>query len=181
MLTDKDQEAIAHIASVSEHPHAAMIAEWLITGCEVRAKMSQEILEPPSWFKDISYELVYQKIKPAYRVYRYKGDSVTYTQDRSTDGTESTLDFPHDTEFLSGWIEYDPEPNKWPTPLVERIADIDIKAAEWIVDNWDDLLESRYTNKGNYSRENEQLVIMFDWSKSDQGFQYWNEIDLILK
>ena len=67
--------------------------------------------------------------------------------------------------------------NKWPTPLVKRIAAIDLKAAEWIVDHWDDLLDDKYVTKDNYSRDSGMLISMFCWEASPQGTQYWNNID----
>jgi hypothetical protein len=183
MLTDKDKDAIAHIASVSKHPHAPVIVEWLLTGYQVEYFEDNGpwnlCYEYPVWYKENKYLIVYPKIKPAYRVYRYKGESVTCTQDRFTDGTESPLDFPHDTEFLSDWIEYD-EPKNWPTPLVERIAAIDLEAAQWIVDHWDELLDDRYTKDSPdgivvYSRESNELNKMFSWGASGR-IGYWINI-----
>lgn len=66
--------------------------------------------------------------------------------------------------------------NKWPTPLVERIAAIDLQAAQWIVDHWDDLLEDKYTYKNNYSRDCDTLTHMFDWETPPQGIDYWGSI-----
>ena len=113
--------------------------------------------------------------KPAYRVYRNKNNGSTYTRD--------AIDCPRDDhissynyEWISDWIEYDPEPKKWPTQLVERIAAIDIKAAEWIVDRWDDLLEERYSGSVSGGRESHKLRSMFQWSESPQGKEYWYAI-----
>lgn len=174
-LTDKDREAISHIASVSKHPHAARIVEWLITGCDVERKINDKLIIEwfPSWFPHDEYRLVYPKIKPAYRVYRLS-DGLTSTIDRMQDGTLTNTN--PNLPWVSDWIEYDePTPKKWPTPLIERIAAIDIKAAEWIVDNWDDLLEDRYTNKGRYSRNSNRLISMFSWNDSDNSYD-WNDI-----
>ncbi len=69
-----------------------------------------------------------------------------------------------DQAAIDGFGSYGPGNTKvrrfkqWPTPLVERIAEIDLKAAEWIVDHWGDLLEDKYTSDSlcgpdRYSRD----------------------------
>jgi len=174
-MNDKDQAAIDHVASVSKHPHAAMIVKQLITGWDLRNKRTGTITNLDNCWCD-EYELIEPKpAKPAYRVYRDKNNGSTYTRD--------AIDCPRDDhipssnyEWLSDWIEYDP-PKKWPTPLVERIAAIDIKAAEWIVEHWDDLLDSKYVTEDNYSRDSKILLSMFCWKASPQGVRYWNNID----
>ena len=172
-MNDKDQAAIDHVASVSKHPHAAMIVKWLITGWGVKWKGSKGVIDNPAWTPEHKYELI--EPKPAYRVYRKIGCRGTYTLDRYVDGWFNAP-LPENCEFVSEWIEYD-QPIIWPTPLVERIAAIDIKAAEWIVDHWDDLLENRYRKNGTCSREHKDLIFMFNWSESEQGMQYWSNID----
>lgn len=176
-LTILDQAAIDHIASVSKNPHAAMVVKWLITGWDVVYKGQKDRLPHPCWSKDDEYELIEPKpAKPAYRVYKRNDDITTYTQDRYVSGNTSHIHNIDDVEWISDWVEYDP-PKKWPTPLVERIAAIDIKAAEWIVDNWDDLLDDVYVTNDGYSRDSERLIYMFCWKNSPQGSQYWNNID----
>jgi len=172
-MNEKDHAAIDHVASVSKHPQAEIITKWLITGWEVKRKDGIRIDGNPYWHIDIEYYLIEPKpakpAKPAYRVYKL------------TDGGTSTIDkgidvIPDGAEWLTDWIEYD-LPKKWPTPLVERIAAIDIKAAEWIVDHWDDLLDEKYTYKGKYSRDSERLDLMFDWEKTDFIFDWFNISD----
>ena len=169
MLTDKDKEAIAHIASVSKHPHAAMMAEWLITSCEV--KLDGKVNNNPYWHKDYKYELVYPKTKPAYRVYRYKGERGTNTQDRFENGSLSHIGDITQVVFMGDWAEY----QKWPTPLVERIAAIEPEAAQWIVDNWDDLVAGKYTRR-DCNATTDILLTMFHWTRSPQGHDYWRHI-----
>ena len=106
--------------------------------------------------------------KPEYRVYRYKGERGSNTQDRYPDGKLSHIGDISQVVFMSDWIEYDPSPKKWPTPLVERIAAIDIEAAQWIVDHWDVFL---FNNKNT-----EKLLFMFIWEDAPQGSQYWRSI-----
>ncbi|MBP9871397.1 MAG: hypothetical protein KBC53_07835 [Nitrosomonas sp.] len=132
-LTQKDLDAINYIASVSKHKHAAIIAKWLITGWDVEFKNQNVkwVTNPyPYWHESNEYRLIEPKPpKPAYRVYIV--GTITNTVDRYADGTYST-NYHKDRDWLSDWIEYDTEstPKKWPTPLVERIAAIDIKAAD---------------------------------------------------
>jgi len=177
-MNDKDQAAIDHVASVSNHPHAAMIVKWLITGWDVEVNQSGEWITldggiKPSWSENCEYRLIEPK-KPAYRVYS-DPDGDLFVAERNPEGGVCQT-FTEGCEWISPeWIEYDP-PKKWPTPLVERIATIDIKAAEWIVDHWDDLLEDRYTRKGMYDRESNLLSHSFDWSESDIGAIFWEEI-----
>jgi len=177
-LTDNDKAAIIHVSSVSKHPHAAMIIKQLITGWGVEFEYAVgewKISDYPSWAYDIKYRLIEPKpAKPAYRVYRNKNNGSTYTRD-AIDCPRNNHISSYNYEWISEWIEYDP-PKKWPTPLVERIAAIDIKAAEWIVDHWDDLLDDRYTRKGMYDRESNLLSHSFDWSESDIGCIFWDEI-----
>lgn len=177
-MNDKDQAAIDHVASVSNHPHAAMIVKWLITGWDVEFQHAigeWKISDFPTWSPGSKYRLIEPKpAKPAYRVYVDTKSLLTNTIDDS-DGTRHH-DLPVLCEWISDWIEYDP-PKKWPTPLVERIAAIDIKAAEWIVDHWDDLLDRKYVTEDNYSRDSKVLLSMFCWKASPQGVQYWNNID----
>ena len=132
-MNDKDQAAIDHVASVSKHPHAAMIVKWLITGWDVEIKPSGEWRPlsgdiEPSWSGKFEYRLI--------------------------------------------------EPKKWPTQLVERIAAIDIKAAEWIVEHWDDLTNIRYS-QGEYCRESKSLYHMFSWDACDE-FE-WDKISYKLR
>ena len=178
MLTDKDKEAIAHIASVSKEPHAEMRAEQLITGAKVEWKPCDdssewETTDHPVWGLGNEYRLVYQKIKPAYRVYRVKAHGSTYTRD-SIDGIRDNS-LTDKSEWISDWIEYD-EPKKWPTPLVERIAAIDITAAEWIVEHWDDLVAEKYT-RGSSNIKNDYLMHAFAWDMTPQGQGYWESIN----
>ncbi len=177
-LTQQDNDAINHIASVSKHKHASLIAKWLITGCNVEFKnIVGEWCEDkfPQWNGNCEYRLIEPKPqKPAYRVYRC--GNITNTVDRYADGTYSINLIEGINWLTDDWTEYDPEPKQWPTPLVERIAEIDIKAAEWIVDHWDDLLDDRYTNKGNHSRVSDKLLSMFSWIESDQEGKYWRDI-----
>lgn len=177
-MNDKDQAAIDHVASVSKNPHAAMIVKWLITGWDVRFRQGNGDMcstTAVTWNPGTYYELIEPKPdKPAYRVYMDK-DGNTFTATRYPDRT-IYQEFTKDVEWLSDWIEYD-QPKKWPTPLVERISAIDIKAAQWIVDNWDDLLlDDRYTRKGMYDRESNLLSHSFDWSESDIDANIWEEI-----
>lgn len=172
-LTKKDQDAINHVASVSNNPHAAMIVKWLITGCKVKRKDSRIAIECPSWLPEVEYELIEPKpAKPAYRGYIDR-DGEVFTARRSADGNINQAF--EAIEWLSDWIEYDP-PKQWPTPLVERIASIDLKAAEWIVDHWDDLLDNKYTCSGLDAANSKTLISMFGWHLSPQGRKYWKEI-----
>lgn len=114
-----------------------------------------------------------KKSRPAYRVYRDTNNGCTYTRDAIDCPRDDHIPSPY-YKWISDWIEYDP-PKKWPTPLVERIAAIDIKAAEWIVDHWEDLLEEKYT-LGSYNRMNTKLINMFYWDRSPQEHGYWDEI-----
>ena len=173
-LTQKDKDAIMHVAGVSDHPHAAMIVKQLITGWEVESHINNDLwikTNPPKWYTNEQYRLIEPKpIKPAYRVYRYKGERGTNTQDRHTDGSSSHIGDITQVVFMGDWIEYDdptPVKKQWPTPLVERIAAIDIKAAEWIVKKW---------NSKKILRESRTLDHMFTWVHTEQGHAYWEEI-----
>lgn len=180
-MNDKDQAAIDHVASVSKHPHAAIIVKQLITGWSVEFEYAigeWQIIDYPRWAHDIKYRLIEPKpAKPAYRVYINKTTGATISRDSRDGHREDYLDNNH--EWLCDWIEYD-QPKEWPTPLVERIAAIDLEAAQWIVDHWDDLLEDRYTKDFNnnnvlYSRESHDLNAMFSW-KSTGKLEYWLNI-----
>lgn len=174
-MNNRDQDVIDYIASVSKHPHAVMIVEWLITGWDVSKRGWNEKLENPIWSPNVEYELIKPKPpKPAYRV--YKSGSLTFTVDRYIDGRCSYGNDP-DLDWLTDWIEYDQDPDaiKWPTPLCERIAAIDLQAAKWIVGNWDNLLDDNYT-LNSYNRESSTLVEMFYWAESPQGIHYWEEM-----
>lgn len=176
-----NEQVIKYISENSKHPHAEIIAEWLLTGRDVEFHSQKSghwrEASTPNWRKDTKYRLVKQKIKPAYKVYKYKNQLGSCAQDRYEDGTISHHVNDKDVIWLTpDWVEYDPEPKKWPTPLVECIAAIDIKAANWIVDNWDDLLLDKYTYKGRYSRESDRLGKMFCWAKASLDEGYWYDI-----
>ena len=179
-MNDKDQAAIDHVASVSKHPHAAMIVKWLITGWDVEFLYKDTINDYntapfPSWHPDTVFRLIEPKPeKPAYRVFIEPGDGEPRTVTRKHYNKHSDS-YDDKVDWISDWEEYDP-PKKWPTPLVERIAAIDLEAAQWIVKHWDDLLEDRYTRKGMYDRESQLLSHSFDWSESDIGAIFWEEI-----
>lgn len=175
-MNDKDRDAIDHVASVSKNPHAAMIVKWLITGWDVIRKDDPDnIIISPRWHKGEEYELIEPKpAKPAYRVYiepsNQKPTIVTkWSYDKSRDSFDGKV------EWISDWIEYD-QPKKWLTPLVERIAAIDLKAAEWIVDHWDELLAGKYDPIGLYKVYSDTLDKMFYWPSTEQGDAYWRNI-----
>lgn len=133
-MNDKDQAIIDHVASASNHPHAAMI------------------------------------VKPAYRVYADQDGDLFVAERNSEGGICQT--FTENIRWISDWIEY----TKWPTPLVERIAAIDLEAAQWIVEHWDDLLDEKYAKNGMHSRDSDELTFMFKWESSPQNHAYWNNI-----
>ena len=178
-LTILDQAAIDHVASVSKHTHAAMIVKWLITGWDVEFQHAigkWKISDFPTWSPGSKYRLIEPKpAKPAYRVYVSKISGQTFSRNSAEDGTRDNSLTPSSEWLSDDWIEYDP-PKKWPTPLVERIAAIDLEAAQWIVDHWDDLLEDRYSACVSAGRESNKLYSIFHWEPSDQGKPYWNEI-----
>lgn len=105
-LTEKDREAIAHIVKMSRHPHAKMIAEWLITGYKVEFlnvhKKDWLEITNPSWEHATQYRFI--NLKPAYRVFKYKNGEETCTQDRYVTGEVSYIE---DVEWFSNWVEYD--------------------------------------------------------------------------
>ena len=179
-MNDKDQAAIDHVASVSKNPHAAMIVKWLITGWDVEFQHAigeWKISDFPTWSPGSKYRLIEPKpAKPAYRVYLDK-EGTPYVARKYADGNVAQTY--EEVDYITDWIEYDP-PKKWPTPLVERIAAIDLEAAQWIVDHWDDLLDDRYTYKNNYSRDCGTLNYMFDWEATPQGSKYWESISVEL-
>ncbi len=153
-MNDKDQAAIDHVASVSKHPHAAMI----ITGWDV--KLEGKITNNPYWHKGYKYELI--EPKPELSVM----DIMMSNKPTIYDALVERLA----REYVLT------KRTKWPTPLVERIAAIDLEAAQWIVDHWDDLLESKYASEVSVGRESNELHSMFSWKSSDQGKPYWQEI-----
>lgn len=170
------EQVIKYISENSKNPHAAIIAEQLLTGWDVEYLTNNEewvTATRPNWSPTVKYRLVKPKIKPAYRVYIDKSGD-TLCARLSADGTISQAF--KEVKWLSDWTEYDPDPKQWPTPLVERIAAIDRDAANWIVENWDVLLEDKYSLGGNYSRESRYLCTMFFWEESDLGDKFWRDI-----
>jgi len=168
-LTDK--EVIQYVSKRSKRPHAAMVVEWLLTGKEVMCNGFS--IDYPSWYPDDDYEFKPQK--PAYRVYR-DGD-LTSTVDRLADGT--LTDDRDNFDWLSDWIEYDQGQNQykpWPSELVERISKINLEAAEWLRDNWDELLDEKYSSCVSVGRDSTKLHSMFYWEPSPQGNNYWESI-----
>jgi len=161
-----NNDVIEYIRQNSKHPHAALIAEWLLTGCEVEVYYDDPeeyiICEEPTWYPESKYRLV--KRKPAYRVFKlFK--RTTSTVDRYENGTYSD-NYNENLEWISDWIEYDPEPTpKWPDRHIQRIAEIDESAAQWIVDNIK-------LNKSDSSN----LWEMFVWGTTPQGHAYWDSI-----
>ena len=161
-----NNDVIEYIRQNSKHPHAALIAEWLLTGCEVKfldeglGEMST--CENPAWLPEYKYSLV--KPKPACRVYlRTTGHPATV--ERFPDGTYSE-NYNENLEWISDWIEYDPELTpEWPNEYIKRIAEIDESAAQWIVDN---------------GHINGTVGNMFTWERTPQGFNYWSNIDQTL-
>jgi len=114
-LTKQDQDAIDHVASVSENPHAAIIVKQLITGWDVEFIAPSEGIwkttKLPIWFTDTKYRLIEPKLaKPEYRVYLHKPTNTTCTVDRDLN-RKIDEELPPDSEFITGWIEYD-QPKK---------------------------------------------------------------------
>ena len=146
---------------------------WIF-GWDLKSNITGTIIKNTTWVDGSEWQLIEPKpAKPAYRV--YGGANGTNTVDRLPNGSLSH-GIPDGAEWLGEWIEYDP-PKKWPTPLVERIAAIDLEAAQWIVDHWDDLLEDKYKNSNMCSRDSNSLLYMFKWDESPQGTDYWDDID----
>lgn len=126
-----NNDVIEYIRQNSKHTHAELIAEWLLTGWEV--KFLDEALgemftcENPAWVPEYKYCLV--KPKPACRVY-LRTTGYPATVDRYEDGTYSD-NYNENLEWISDWIEYDPEPTpKWPNEYIQQIAEIDQSAAQ---------------------------------------------------
>lgn len=162
-----NNDVIEYIRQNSKHTHAELIAEWLLTGCEVevyRDDLERYVTcENPTWLPEYKYCLV--KPKPVYRVYFDKHSGLTGTVERNSDGTYSE-NYNENLEWISDWIEYDPDPTpKWPDEYIQRIAEIDQSAAQWIVDNID-------PNEADL----DHLSYMFTWSESPQGHDYWENI-----
>lgn len=112
-MNDKDKSAIDHVASVSKHPHSAMIVKWLITGWDAEVKIGniwQHAINP-AWTIGYEYRLIEPKpAKPAYRVYIEKGDNEPETVRREMyDKYKDSYD--DKVEWISDWIEYD-QPKK---------------------------------------------------------------------
>jgi len=159
-----DKQVIEHVSKKSKNPHAAMMVEWLLTGKEVLYRGCK--VTNPSWLPDNKYEFK-SKQKPAYRVY-IDPNKITLTIDRYTDGTYSS-ELPEDCIWLSDWVEYDTEQAKqWPSELVERISKINLEAAEWLRDNWDDIKKE--------CRDAKRLDCLMIWYSKPQGNKYWQEI-----
>lgn len=166
-LTDKDQEAIKHIAKVSTNPNADLIVMQLITGWDLKNKHTGVVIKNNQWISD---DFVLIKPKPAYRVYRKIGCKGTYTLDKYAD-ERFNAQLPANCEFISDWIEYE-ETKEWPTILIERIAAIDIDAAQWIINNQNILFDGG----GSIEIESKLLCSMFNWDKTPQGYDYWSKI-----
>ena len=59
-LTDKDQEAIKHIAKVSTNPNADLIVMQLITGWDLKNKHTGVVIKNNQWISD-DFELIKPK------------------------------------------------------------------------------------------------------------------------
>lgn len=161
-----NNDVIEYIKNNSKHPHAALMVEWLLTGCGVETWYEDirewVICKNPVWYLERDYSLI--RPKPACRM--YLGITGTpATVERYPDGTYSS-NYDENLNWLSDWIEYDPQPTvKWPNEYIQRIAGIDESAAQWIVDNG---------HIGTYLRA------MFTWKQTPQGHDYWENIDQTL-
>lgn len=158
-----NNDVIEYIRENSKRPHAALIAEWLLTGYEVKVyydDLEQYVIcEEPEWRPERKYLLV--KPKPAYRVFKLS-QRTTSTVDRYENGTYSD-NYKDDLEWLSDWIEYEPQSTvRWPNEYIKRIAEIDESAAQWVVNN----VELNESNRNDLSS-------MFSFSSSPQGHEYW--------
>lgn len=165
-----NKEVIKYVKNNSKHPHAALIVEWLLTDCEVKVWNNSPgewlICDYPKWSPDCKYLLV--KPKPACRVY-LRTTGYPATVERFPDGTYSP-NYNENLEWLSDWIEYDTLPKvEWPNEYIQRIAEIDEYAAQWIVDN----IKLNDPNSAS-------LWTMFTWGKTPQGYDYWRRIDQTL-
>lgn len=152
-----NNDVIEYIRNNSKHPHAALIAEWLLTGCEVEYwHIDREwvLTDSPSWSNQRKYRLV--KPKPAYRVYLDEHPRIV---ERFPDGTYS-MNYKDNLQWLSDWIEYDM--SKWSNEYIQKVAEIDESAAQWLVDN------------GHIDGE---IRRMFVWGDTPQGHDYWENID----
>jgi hypothetical protein len=159
-----NNDVIEYIRVNSKHPHAALMVEWLLTGCEVKVyydDLEQYVIcENPTWRSECDYLL--SQPKPVCRVY-LRTTGYPATVERFPDGTYSE-NYNENLEWISDWIEYDPEPTrKWPNEYIKRIAEIDQSAAQWIVDN---------INEDNWNN----LLFMFVWRETQQGHEYWQNI-----
>lgn len=162
-----NNDVIEYIKNNSKHPHAALIAEWILTGCEVIVRnndLCDWITCPnPMWLREHKCRLV--QPKPAYRVYLTQSGQPGIVE---RDGFDLTLESNYN--WLSDWIDYDRQPTvKWPNEYIQRIAEIDEYAAQWIVDN----IKLNDPNSAS-------LWTMFTWGKTPQGYDYWSSIDQTL-
>ena len=158
-----NNDVIEYIRQNSKHTHAELIAEWLLTGCEVKF-LDEDLVElftceNPTWLSERKYILV--KPKPAYRVYLTQSGNAGMVE---RDGFDPTLESNYN--WISDWIEYESVPEiKWPNEYIKRIAEIDESAAQWIVDN----IKLNEANSAS-------LWSMFTWKQTPQGHDYWDNI-----
>lgn len=182
-MNSNERLTIEYVAENSDHPHAAMIVEWLLTNkpIEYQNKEGDWIETKRLWLSDVPYRFKPEP-KPAYRVYLNNlGLPVTITRDGDEQfNIESDVMF---VKWLSpDWTEYDPEPaplkETWPSELVERIAGINREAAKWLRDNWHGVENSKFGGfrTGNGKCEITTLGYLLQWKDTPQGYDFWKEI-----
>lgn len=69
----------------------------------------------------------------------------------------------------------------WPSELVERISKIDLDAAHWLKDHWDELDTQKYIGHVVYKRSTKntsRLDALFNWSlDTEHNFLYWHNLN----
>lgn len=124
-----------------------------------------------------AWEAPAKVVKKKFRVALFKelSTSKTYTVSIDTqDGADSLYKQSHFVKFLTDWIEYDDE-FVWPSPLVARIAQVDLKAAEWLCENFHQLHKYSAVPDKDF-KSVEALSNLFCWDMSPQGNDYWKEV-----
>lgn len=79
-------------------------------------------------------------------------------------------------KWLGDWQEVEVEScQQWPSELVERIAEIDLDAAEWLRDNLGNLKDYRSISGADINKVR-RLFDLMCFTSTPQGRSYWRRI-----
>lgn len=188
MSKSADDVAIEYVSGHSKNPHARIIVEALLTNKQLQAKVNGEWVDVQEREYRIKPDpLPWFRVGILREVGRFVAVKVNNTpNEKNLEEKENFVEWKTERIEYGNYVESpykvglkDPgDKGRWPSYLVKRVAEIDIKAANFLRDEWETI--SRNYRHGLYQHykveEETDLFRLLGAALSPQRKSYWANI-----